>query len=339
MKSFSAALSAYSSHTFIGHNRSATKGKVNGLNAHPFHYGDIVGAHNGTLDNASWRRLDAAIGFETDVDSQAIFAAIDKIGIKDTIKLLEEGRTYLDGAWALTWYDLKEDALFMIRNKWRPLWYTYTNDFKKVMWASEWPMIDAATKLSTTGYDLATDEEGFKFWELLPDYLYKFDIKKMSVGLDERPKPIVTELKGREPYMAAKSAGHTPPFKQDNVTALPGLPGNPSQGKMNTFGTAPGTTNSMKGGTTKVPEVVPIDASKSKPLGDYLDRGRFDELSQYGCSWCQDEVKFEEEGVTIFETVDKILCPSCSDNNGITRIYTYGVEILDYVQQKKLANG
>src|SRR3546814_15519590 len=47
MKRFSEANNGYQSLAFVGHNRFATKGKVNDLNAHPFHYGNIVGAHNG----------------------------------------------------------------------------------------------------------------------------------------------------------------------------------------------------------------------------------------------------------------------------------------------------
>src|SRR3546814_12623264 len=52
------SLSGYNSKAFIGHNRAATLGKVNGLNAHPFRYDNIMGAHNGTLDTQSWLRLE-----------------------------------------------------------------------------------------------------------------------------------------------------------------------------------------------------------------------------------------------------------------------------------------
>jgi glucosamine 6-phosphate synthetase-like amidotransferase/phosphosugar isomerase protein len=55
---FKTALSGYNSKIFLGHNRYATKGKVNANNAHPYHYGDIVGAHNGTLSISSWRALE-----------------------------------------------------------------------------------------------------------------------------------------------------------------------------------------------------------------------------------------------------------------------------------------
>ena len=35
----------------IGHNRYATRGAVSELNAHPFEFGRVVGAHNGTIYN------------------------------------------------------------------------------------------------------------------------------------------------------------------------------------------------------------------------------------------------------------------------------------------------
>src|SRR3546814_8848521 len=79
---FSEANNVYQSLAFVGHNRFATKGKVNDLNAHPFHYGNIVGAHNGTLEKSSWDALDKKLGEDTDVDSQAIITSIATFGIR-----------------------------------------------------------------------------------------------------------------------------------------------------------------------------------------------------------------------------------------------------------------
>ena len=68
MGAFKKALNGNTSKVFLGHNRAATVGKVNAVNAHPFQVGDILGVHNGTLDKDSWKRLDETLGYDTDVD-------------------------------------------------------------------------------------------------------------------------------------------------------------------------------------------------------------------------------------------------------------------------------
>src|SRR3546814_3133548 len=111
---FSEANNVYQSLAFVGHNRFATKGKVNDLNAHPFHYGNIVGAHNGTLEKSSWDALDKKLGEDTDVDSQAIIKSIATFGIEETVPLLQ-------GAWALVWFDMEAQTLNFLRKDERPL--------------------------------------------------------------------------------------------------------------------------------------------------------------------------------------------------------------------------
>jgi hypothetical protein len=69
---------------FVGHVRFATHGspKYHGNN-HPLIHGSIVGVHNGVLSD--WEPILAATGREddkTEVDSEAIFAAVNKWGIK-----------------------------------------------------------------------------------------------------------------------------------------------------------------------------------------------------------------------------------------------------------------
>lgn len=97
----------------VGHNRAATKGAVNSLNAHPFTCGNITGVHNGTL-RGQWR-LDDNQDFE--VDSENIFHDINKNGIEDTW-------SRIDGAAALMYWNDEDKTLNVIRNEERPLFMT-----------------------------------------------------------------------------------------------------------------------------------------------------------------------------------------------------------------------
>tara|TARA_R110002020_G_scaffold287099_1_gene502553 strand:+ start:6131 stop:7507 length:1377 start_codon:yes stop_codon:yes gene_type:complete len=110
----------------IGHNRYATKGAVNNTNAHPFTVGNVTGVHNGTL--AGQHRLPDSKDFE--VDSENIFHSINKIGIDQTVPLL-------DGAYVLVWVDELEGTFNILRNNQRPLFYALDKGGKVLYYASE----------------------------------------------------------------------------------------------------------------------------------------------------------------------------------------------------------
>ncbi len=73
-----------------GHTRHGTRGTNTRENAHPFRYGNIVGAHNGIVDAP----------YAYSVDSQFIFDSLYKAE-NDYQKALSE----IDGYWGLVWYD------------------------------------------------------------------------------------------------------------------------------------------------------------------------------------------------------------------------------------------
>ena len=124
-------LMARNHNVLIGHNRWATKGVINKVNAHPFQIDKIMGVHNGTLKQQSL--LPDSNSF--DVDSENIFHSINKIGVAETTKKL-------NGAYALVWWDEEDQTLHFLRNKERDFAYTYAEDGGTVFWASEGWMLE-----------------------------------------------------------------------------------------------------------------------------------------------------------------------------------------------------
>ena len=127
----------------IGHTRKATVGGVTKRAAHPFNYDHIYGVHNGTLDSQRWRKLPCG---EEVSDSATLYKSFAEIGARDTIEQLA-------GAWACVWYDQNEDTLNILRNSQRTLFYAFSKDYKKIMWASEAWMLHIASQRSD--FDMA----------------------------------------------------------------------------------------------------------------------------------------------------------------------------------------
>lgn len=195
----------------IGHNRWASKGKVNHTNAHPFTVGNITGVHNGTL------RMQHLLPdhVDYDVDSENIFHAIDKIGIDETWKLIS-------GAAALMWWDAKEKTVNMIRNKERPLHFCYSKDLRTMYTGSEPPMLRAG--LWRNNLDHHNVEE------LPVDTLYTFTLDLANADPKKRvlcttrklasyqPPAIVTSQTYGGKSMAYKTAGTIVDFVVDKIT-------------------------------------------------------------------------------------------------------------------------
>jgi predicted glutamine amidotransferase len=102
------------SNFIVGHNRSATKGKIDFDCTHPFREQHITLVHNGTL--VSQKELHET----AEVDSHAICHSISQKGAVETLKTI-------DGAFALVWFDSKEKTLNLCRNYQRPLHVIETN--------------------------------------------------------------------------------------------------------------------------------------------------------------------------------------------------------------------
>lgn len=307
MKRFNDALNANASTVFLGHNRLATKGGVNSNNAHPFVFGHIIGAHNGTLDVESWKALEEIVGDKFDVDSQAIFAAIAKVGI-------EEVAPKLQGAWALTWIDLKDNTINFLRNKERPFWIAFNEDRDHLFWASEWPIIHAAAEMSNHDYKFAVDADGTSFGETDVNVWYRYDIDKLKAGSKEPVDGRVKELKGKEPkpVQTYYSGGNkTDPFRRDG-----------KYGGTTYHGTTSTTQRQTSSSTKSTSNIIELFGSKEEPLGRFMDKERFEAIAKYGCSWCQADIEYGEQGVLVVDSDDAILCPTCAGYTKDTAVKT-----------------
>lgn len=309
---FKEALSGHNSIVFMGHNRMATRGAVNNLNAHPFAYGNIIGAHNGTLETKDRWALEDAVGEKFDVDSMALFAAIDKLGVDAAIGMCHEGRDSQTGAWALTWWNKDDGTINFLRNKHRPLFYAFSKNFKHVFWASEWPMIDNAIKMSTTGYELFADENGHSFFPFEPDTHYKFEVNVFKLGSETRPKPKVKAVKGKE-EVAVKSASD--PFGRGSHSS-----GTRSQGPSNSVTTSKKNTSTTNHSHTHISagkkvKTVHLIGNLENPFAGYYPQKDWDiKFGKNGCQWCDKDVAFEDPSITVFHRDNVLLCSKCSGN-------------------------
>lgn len=146
----------------IGHNRWATQGVVNKRNAHPFEFESIVGVHNGTLTN-KWELYGSK---DFIVDSENLYYHMEEKGLEHLMGVMK-------GAWSLVWWDKRAETLNFLRNKERPMFICWSDDFKNLYWASESWMLSVALSRNGVAHTeiCATDE----------DKLYAFPIDKECV--------------------------------------------------------------------------------------------------------------------------------------------------------------
>jgi hypothetical protein len=307
---FKSALNGNNSKLFLGHNRASTSGSTNNFNAHPYQFGHITGVQNGTLEYKDQSVLEEVVGEKFDVDSQALFACIAKIGVKDTIEMIHEGADSQRGAWALVWYDAREDTLNFLRNKHRPMWLAWDKDYKRLFFASRYEFIGHACDIAEPKYELEQFERKdtpgsfYRFFSLPENNHIKFNLDELRKGAKERPKPHSRLIKGKEPV---KVSSYKPPQWDPFQKA----------GSSTTKGTS-STTTSL-GSNRQGDRLFHVFSSAPEaPYANVLGVARFAELvqagskgSQVGCSYCFEDIAFGDP-VTVYEQQDTILCKKCS---------------------------
>jgi predicted glutamine amidotransferase len=191
----------------LGHNRWATQGAINSENAHPFHHGHIIGAHNGTLKNQSL--LVDSRDFE--VDSENLIHSLNEVGVHSTWGSLS-------GAAALVWWDTDTNQINMMRNSERPLSYTTSKDGKSLFWASERLMLSyALLDCDVPHEDITTLPTDKHYRWQLDGYKLK-DAKPEIADVEPYKLPVSTYVK---PNLPKKGAAPVKKFIPSQSHPLP----------------------------------------------------------------------------------------------------------------------
>jgi len=317
---FTAALNGAQSRAFIGHNRATTRGATIDMNAHPFVFNHIVGAHNGTLEHSCIADLEKAAGDKYNVDSQALFAAIAAVGVEAAIKMSQ-------GAWSLVWYDMKEKTLNFLRNKERPMWYAFTKDFSRIIWASQWEFIHAAAL--SNEYELHTwteNDRSFQFRFTDEDVMYSFNLDELG-RKNEQPKPKVKKIEGKPKYvsMTGNYGGSNVtgffPVRQDNGSSYQKTANTNSGGTKNSNGGGRANTPGSGSDRTHV-SVSSRTGTPDNPFANLITKEEFDQLNTNGCAWCQSPVHWGDTGIIVMENAGAMIGPCCTHRTDSNRVMT-----------------
>lgn len=118
-------LNDYHCNFFAVHARWATVGLNSDNNSHPFEFKNVVGMHNGTLEDSKYFHA-------TKTDSELMFAEMNERGIEETLRDLDPRSAY-----AIVVLDKETNELVFARNDQRPLYFCHNLERGVTYWASE----------------------------------------------------------------------------------------------------------------------------------------------------------------------------------------------------------
>lgn len=169
----------------LGHNRSATKGSVTVANAHPFVFNNIVGMHNGTLSYGTTNVIKNGKSYGT--DSEALIAQLDVNEPKDVFL---DNMTDDTDAYAVVWYDRRNDTINIIRNDKRTLYGCFTKNKEALFIMSEVEMLNSVVNRNKI--------ECSRAFAFNTDVLYRWAIPNkeqiFGKGAQEKVEPVKEQI-------------------------------------------------------------------------------------------------------------------------------------------------
>lgn len=267
MKGYSSVVNSLTK-VLMGHNRAATRGRVNQHNAHPFATDNILMAHNGTLDFSCLKDLSDNVAGET--DSERLMLTIHDLDgdIPGAIARAE-------GAWAITVYNKADNTISLLRNDKRPLFYCHSESKKTLYWCSESGLLDWV--LARHGIKRG------KIYDLTPDTIKMWALPKSNEIFNDATR---IKAEGKEPkkYVPpVQYGGHHSRGPWEHWTAEDDLPGIPRGSFPGNRGSNSGS-NSSKTTTELLDDPDPADFEPWAPYGEgYVaaDDGKFRNSNPY----------------------------------------------------------
>jgi predicted glutamine amidotransferase len=119
----------------VGHGRAATVGKVLTENAHPFKQEDIILVHNGTLRSTYYLPHQCR---DLEVDSERLCYNLSQVAPEDAHEIL----TKVQGAYALVWFDIRDETVNFARNSERPFHMGVNSAEDLLLFASDGHMLN-----------------------------------------------------------------------------------------------------------------------------------------------------------------------------------------------------
>lgn len=255
-RSYSEVVESGMHSAFIGHCRHKTVGLVSVQNAHPFDFEDegIIGVHNGTLTR--YNHLDGHS--HQKVDSEVLYGHLAKHGPENTFDKI-------DGAWACVWWDNNAETVNFIRNKQRPLWFTWSACKRKLFWASE-PWMFGSVERHVDLWKGPKDDYEDRFFPLPEDTLWSIEIAPSA------PKGQPT-IKFKQPKKI-EAKPHTP--ARNHMGNAQGVVSKPPGGNQ---GAANGSSSSLEDFFKEAQRVWNLNSSKTHKWDWKL--GKFVPIMEY----------------------------------------------------------
>ena len=264
----------------IGHHRHATKGAVNIDNAHPFLFSNIMGCHNGTVHNT--HTLEDSN--YTDTDSENILRSLNE-DVKNVQKTVE----FLNGAWALTWYDMRDESLHVLRNAERTLFTLKSKDGKTMFWASEvWMLMSAALRSTLQMEEKVHDVKQDKHRVYVIGDKGVVELKTSTKAKGGQTRNFTTGT-------GNKSRTYTP--TQYPAPARVGVPHNHYPASA-----LPKYTNN----------VIEFEETYAKTTGGiYITRRSYEERTKSGCTYCSDPITWDQRKEITWFDPEYPVCKDC----------------------------